>query len=103
MTEEVALLAGIISAIRVYRIHQFAGFGWAKLASATIDGLNIQTAALIVMGVIASGLYTSIGGVKSGNLYRYYSMVNSYRWIRYLWEYQLPIMQLADTMRLKQH
>jgi SSS family solute:Na+ symporter len=32
----------------------------AKLASATIDGLNIQTA-LIVMGVIAVA-YTSIGG-----------------------------------------
>jgi SSS family solute:Na+ symporter len=35
----------------------------AKLASATIDGLNIQTA-LIVMGVIAVA-YTSIGGLKA--------------------------------------
>jgi SSS family solute:Na+ symporter len=38
-------------------------FGWSQIASATIDGLNIQTA-LIVMGVIAVA-YTSIGGLKA--------------------------------------
>jgi SSS family solute:Na+ symporter len=59
---KVALLAGIIS-------QSYIGFtssqvlAGAKLASATIDGLNIQTA-LIVMGVIAVA-YTSIGGLKA--------------------------------------
>jgi SSS family solute:Na+ symporter len=55
----VALLAGIISAIGYigFTSQVLAG---AKLASATIDGLNIQTA-LIVMGVIAVA-YTSIEG-----------------------------------------
>jgi SSS family solute:Na+ symporter len=57
----VALLAGIISAIG-YIGFTSSHFGWS-LASATIDGLNIQTA-LIVMGVIAVA-YTSIGGLKA--------------------------------------
>jgi SSS family solute:Na+ symporter len=65
----VALLAGIISAIGIGFTSSQVLAG-AKLASATIDGLNIQTA-LIVMGVIAVA-YTSIEEVKSGNLYRYY-------------------------------
>jgi SSS family solute:Na+ symporter len=54
----VALLAGIISAIGYIGFN--CRFYGAKLASATIDGLNIQTA-LIVMGVIAVA-YTSIEG-----------------------------------------
>jgi SSS family solute:Na+ symporter len=74
----VALLAGIISAIGYIGFTSSQVLAGAKLASATIDGLNIQTA-LIVMGVIAVA-YTSIGGL-SGNLYRYYPMVNSYRWL----------------------
>jgi SSS family solute:Na+ symporter len=57
----VALLAGIISAIGIS--DSVPGFGWSKLASATIDGLNIQTA-LIVMGVIAVA-YT----LEDSNLY----------------------------------
>jgi SSS family solute:Na+ symporter len=58
----VALLAGIISAIGYIGFSSQVLAG-AKLASATIDGLNIQTA-LIVMGVIAVA-YTSIGGLKA--------------------------------------
>jgi SSS family solute:Na+ symporter len=58
----VALLAGIISAIGYIGFTSSQVLAGAKLASATIDGLNIQTA-LIVMGVIAVA-YTSIGGLK---------------------------------------
>jgi SSS family solute:Na+ symporter len=47
---------------RIYRIPSSQVLAGAKLASATIDGLNIQTA-LIVMGVIAVA-YTSIGGLQ---------------------------------------
>jgi SSS family solute:Na+ symporter len=54
------VLSGIISAIGVYQFTSSQVLAGAKLASATIDGLNIQTA-LIVMGVIAVA-YTSIGG-----------------------------------------
>jgi SSS family solute:Na+ symporter len=46
----------------------------AKLASATIEGLNLQTA-LIVMGLIAV-IYTAIG---SCHLYRYHTMAYSDR------------------------
>jgi SSS family solute:Na+ symporter len=59
----VALLAGIISAIGYIGFTSSQVLAGAKLASATIDGLNIQTA-LIVMGVIAVA-YTSIGGLKA--------------------------------------
>jgi SSS family solute:Na+ symporter len=45
-------LAGIISAIGYIGFTSSQVLAGAKLASATIDGLNIQTA-LIVMGVIA--------------------------------------------------
>jgi SSS family solute:Na+ symporter len=55
-------LAGIISAIGISD-SPVRSFGWSQIASATIDGLNIQTA-LIVMGVIAVA-YTSIGGLKA--------------------------------------
>jgi SSS family solute:Na+ symporter len=54
----VALLAGIISVgyVGFTSSQVLAG---AKLASATIEGLNLQTA-LIVMGLIAV-IYTAIG------------------------------------------
>ncbi|MBK0368954.1 sodium:solute symporter family protein [Flavobacterium agrisoli] len=60
---KVAFLAGIISAIGYIGFTSSQVLAGAKLASATIDGLNIQTA-LIVMGVIAVA-YTSIGGLKA--------------------------------------
>jgi SSS family solute:Na+ symporter len=53
----------IISAIGYIGFTSSQVLAGAKLASATIDGLNIQTA-LIVMGVIAVA-YTSIGGLKA--------------------------------------
>jgi SSS family solute:Na+ symporter len=62
-TTEGGALAGIISAIGYIGFTSSQVLAGAKLASATIDGLNIQTA-LIVMGVIAVA-YTSIGGLKA--------------------------------------
>jgi len=59
----VALLAGIISAIGYIGFTSSQVLAGAKLASATIDGLNIQTA-LVVMGAIAV-IYTAIGGLKA--------------------------------------
>lgn len=59
----VALLAGIISAIGYIGFTSSQVLAGAKLASATIDGLNLQTA-LIVMGAIAV-IYTTIGGLKA--------------------------------------
>lgn len=59
----VALLAGIISAIGYIGFTSSQVLAGAKLASATIDGLNLQTA-LIVMGAIAV-IYTAIGGLKA--------------------------------------
>ncbi|TDD95937.1 sodium:solute symporter family protein [Flavobacterium cellulosilyticum] len=59
----VALLAGIISAIGYIGFTSSQVLAGAKLASATIEGLNIQTA-LIVMGAIAV-IYTAIGGLKA--------------------------------------
>jgi SSS family solute:Na+ symporter len=56
----VALLAGIISAIGYVGFTSSQVLAGAKLASATIEGLNLQTA-LIVMGLIAV-IYTAIGG-----------------------------------------
>lgn len=60
---KVALLAGIISAIGYIGFTSSQVLAGAKLASATIDGLNLQTA-LIVMGLIAV-IYTAIGGLKA--------------------------------------
>ena len=60
---KVALLAGIISAIGYIGFTSSQVLAGAKLASATIEGLNIQTA-LIVMGAIAV-IYTAIGGLKA--------------------------------------
>ncbi|WP_026708074.1 sodium:solute symporter family protein [Flavobacterium frigidarium] len=62
-TPRVALLAGIISAIGYVGFTSSQVLAGAKLASATIEGLNLQTA-LIVMGVIAV-VYTAIGGLKA--------------------------------------
>ncbi|AWG22349.1 sodium:solute symporter [Flavobacterium faecale] len=59
----VALLAGIISAIGYIGFTSSQVLAGAKLASATIEGLNLQTA-LIVMGLIAV-IYTAIGGLKA--------------------------------------
>ncbi len=59
----VALLAGIISAIGYIGFTGSQVLAGAKLASATVDGLNLQTA-LIVMGAIAV-IYTTIGGLKA--------------------------------------
>lgn len=60
---KVALLAGIISAIGYIGFTSSQVLAGAKLASATIDGLSLQWA-LIIMGVIAV-VYTSIGGLKA--------------------------------------
>ncbi|WP_026714235.1 sodium:solute symporter family protein [Flavobacterium daejeonense] len=60
---KVAFLAGIISAIGYIGFTSSQVLAGAKLASATIKGLDIQTA-LIVMGIIAVA-YTSIGGLKA--------------------------------------
>ncbi|MCG9793601.1 sodium:solute symporter family protein [Flavobacterium algicola] len=60
---KVALLAGIISAIGYIGFTSSQVLAGAKLASATIEGLNLQTA-LIVMGLIAV-VYTAIGGLKA--------------------------------------
>jgi SSS family solute:Na+ symporter len=60
---KVALLAGIISAIGYIGFTSSQVLAGAKLASATIEGLNLQTA-LIVMGLIAV-IYTAIGGLKA--------------------------------------
>ena len=59
----VALLAGIISAIGYIGFTSSQVLAGAKLASATITGLDMQTA-LIVMGCIAV-VYTAIGGLKA--------------------------------------
>jgi solute:Na+ symporter, SSS family len=59
----VALLAGIISAIGYIGFTSSQVLAGAKLASATIEGLDLQTA-LIVMGLIAV-IYTAIGGLKA--------------------------------------
>jgi SSS family solute:Na+ symporter len=62
---------------RIYRFTSSQVLAGAKLASATIDGLNIQT-------VDCYGRYRGLyfhWRIKSSNLYRYYPMVNSYRWL----------------------
>jgi SSS family solute:Na+ symporter len=60
---KVALLAGVISAIGYIGFTSSQVLAGAKLASATIEGLNLQWA-LIIMGAIAV-IYTSIGGLKA--------------------------------------
>jgi solute:Na+ symporter, SSS family len=59
----VALLAGIISAIGYIGFTSSQILAGAKLASATVQGLDLQTA-LIFMGVVAV-IYTTIGGLKA--------------------------------------
>jgi SSS family solute:Na+ symporter len=60
---KVGLLAGIISAIGYVGFTSSQVLAGAKLASATIQGLDIQWA-LLIMGAIAV-IYTSIGGLKA--------------------------------------
>jgi SSS family solute:Na+ symporter len=60
---KVALLAGIISAIGYVGFTSSQVLAGAKLASATIDGLDLQWA-LVVMGAIAV-IYTAVGGLKA--------------------------------------
>lgn len=60
---EVALLAGIISAIGYAGFTSAAILAGAKLATGTFAGLNLQTA-LIIMGSVAV-LYTVMGGLKA--------------------------------------
>ncbi|WP_026704220.1 sodium:solute symporter family protein [Flavobacterium soli] len=60
---KVALMAGIISAIGYIGFTSSQVLAGAKLASATVEGLDLQLA-LIIMGCIAV-LYTSIGGLKA--------------------------------------
>lgn len=60
---KVAFLAGLISAIGYTGFTSSQILAGAKLASGTFEGLNMQTA-LIIMGVIAVG-YTVMGGIKA--------------------------------------
>jgi len=60
---KVAFLAGIISAIGYIGFTSSQILAGAKLSSATVAGLDMQTA-LIIMGAIAV-IYTSIGGLKA--------------------------------------
>ncbi|GIZ08465.1 sodium:solute symporter [Flavobacterium sp. UMI-01] len=62
-SSKVALLAGVISAIGYIGFTSSQVLAGAKLASATIPQLNVQTA-LIIMGLIAV-VYTAIGGLKA--------------------------------------
>ncbi len=59
----VALLAGLISAIGYIGFTSSQILAGAKLASGSFEGLDINTA-LIIMGVIAVG-YTVMGGIKA--------------------------------------
>ena len=61
--ERVALLAGIISAIGYLGFTSSQILAGAKLASASFDGLDLESA-LIMMGAIAV-LYTVMGGLKA--------------------------------------
>lgn len=60
---QVALLAGIISAVGYIGFTSSQILAGAKLAAATFDGLSLQTA-LWVMGAIAV-VYTVMGGIKA--------------------------------------
>ncbi|MCC5929984.1 MAG: sodium:solute symporter family protein [Cyclobacteriaceae bacterium] len=59
----VALLAAIISAIGYMGFTSSQILAGAKLAAATFDGLNMQTA-LVIMGLVAV-VYTVMGGIKA--------------------------------------
>lgn len=61
--KEVAILAGLISAIGYMGFTSSQILAGAKLAAATFDPLNIKSA-LILMGVIAV-IYTVMGGLKA--------------------------------------
>ncbi|MFW5851849.1 MAG: sodium:solute symporter family protein [Bacteroidota bacterium] len=61
--KRVALIAGLISAIGYLGFSSSQILAGAKLASATVDGLNTNTA-LLIMGIIAV-VYTVIGGLKA--------------------------------------
>ena len=60
---KVAFIAGIISAIGYIGFTSSQILAGAKLSAATVKGLDMQTA-LIIMGAIAV-IYTSIGGLKA--------------------------------------
>lgn len=62
-TPKVALLAGVISAIGYIGFTSSQVLAGAKLASATIAGLDLQWA-LLIMGAIAV-IYTAVGGLKA--------------------------------------
>ncbi|MBE0662932.1 MAG: sodium:solute symporter family protein [Bacteroidales bacterium] len=62
-SREVAILAGVVSAIGYIGFTSSQLLAGAKLASATFESLDLQTA-LIIMGVIAV-LYTVMGGMKA--------------------------------------
>jgi solute:Na+ symporter, SSS family len=62
-SREVAILAGVVSAIGYIGFTSSQLLAGAKLASATFQSLDLQTA-LIIMGVIAV-LYTVMGGLKA--------------------------------------
>jgi solute:Na+ symporter, SSS family len=62
-SREVAILAGVVSAIGYIGFTSSQLLAGAKLASATFQSLDLQTA-LIIMGVIAV-LYTVMGGIKA--------------------------------------
>ena len=61
--KNVAIVAGIISAIGYLGFTSSQLLAGAKLASATFEGLNIQHA-LLLMGTVAVG-YTVLGGLKA--------------------------------------
>jgi SSS family solute:Na+ symporter len=62
-TKPVALVAGLISAIGYVGFTSSQILAGAKLASGSFEGLNLNTA-LVIMGVIAIG-YTVMGGLKA--------------------------------------
>ena len=62
-TPKVALLAGVITAIGYIGFTSSQVLAGAKLASATIAGLDLQWA-LLIMGAIAV-IYTAVGGLKA--------------------------------------
>lgn len=62
-SREVAILAGVVSAIGYIGFTSSQLLAGAKLASATFQSLDLQTA-LIIMGIIAV-VYTVMGGLKA--------------------------------------
>jgi len=61
--KKIALLAGLISAIGYLGFTSSQILAGAKLASATFEGINLNTA-LLLMGIIAVA-YTALGGLKA--------------------------------------